>query len=125
MIPTVGDQHAELGRALHETGDFPAARQQFEQALAIHTTAYGPEATRVGDQHHELGNVLADLGDLDGARTHLERALEISQATLDPNHPTMATIRDDLDHVMQQLAGEGAQRRLVACAIWTGVVRGR
>jgi hypothetical protein len=49
-----------------------------------------------------LGTVLVDLGDLAGARTHHERALKIGQATLRPNDPTMATLRDNLDHALQQ-----------------------
>jgi hypothetical protein len=63
--------------------------------------------------------VLVDLGDLAGARTHHERALKIGQATLRPNDPTMATLRDNLDHALQQLGGE---ERLVACGRRTGAI---
>jgi hypothetical protein len=56
--------------------------------------------------HSNLGTVLCELGDLAGARTQLERALEITEATLGPNHPTMAALCDNLDHILQQLGGE-------------------
>jgi tetratricopeptide (TPR) repeat protein len=101
--PTVGDRHDELGRALREAGDYPAARQHIEQALAIHQTAYGPDDSRVGSRHNELGLVLRQLGDLAGARSHHERALEIGQATVDPDHPNTATRHNNLGLVLLQL----------------------
>jgi hypothetical protein len=47
-----------------------------------------------------------ELGDLAGARTQHERALAIGHATLGPDHPNMATVRGNLDDVLQQLGGE-------------------
>jgi hypothetical protein len=62
--------------------------------------------------HSNLGNVLADLGDLTSARAEHERALEIGQATLDPDHPTIAVLRRNLDHVLQRLGDEERRDRL-------------
>jgi hypothetical protein len=43
--------------------------------------------------------VLQALGDLPGAREQLERALAISEAALGRDHPTVRTLRRNLDSV--------------------------
>ena len=50
-----------------------------------------------------LGGVLFQLGDLAGAQAQVEWALETSQVVLGPDHPTVATIRGNLNSVVQAL----------------------
>ena len=40
--------------------------------------------------------MLLDLGDLAGARAQLEAAVQIGEAALGPDHPTVRTIRGNL-----------------------------
>ena len=57
--------------------------------------------------------MLPAFGDLEGARAQLERALAIGEAALDPNHPTVGTIRGNLDSVrgvLQKTPGEDLGR---------------
>jgi hypothetical protein len=52
---------------------------------------------------NNLGSLLRHVGDLEGARAQLERALEISEAALGPDHPGVATVRSNLNSVLQAL----------------------
>jgi hypothetical protein len=59
----------------------------------------------VGIWRNNLGLVLQDLGDLPGAREQFERALTISEAALGPDHPTVRTMRGNLDSVTTHQRG--------------------
>jgi tetratricopeptide (TPR) repeat protein len=51
--------------------------------------------------------------DLEGARFQFEQALEISEAALGPDHETVATWRNNLGNVLQDLGDlEGARVQL-------------
>jgi hypothetical protein len=58
--------------------------------------------------------VLQALGDLPGARDQFERALAISEAALGPDHPTVRTVRRNLDRsqLTSKARGRGSYRRL-------------
>jgi hypothetical protein len=49
---------------------------------------------------------LRDLGDLAGAKAHFERALAIGEAALGPEHPTVATVANNLGVLLQELGEE-------------------
>lgn len=68
---------------------------------------------------------MGSLGDPAGARVQLERALVISEAALDPDHATVATIRRNLDSLLQALQEPPSERPASAdqrrCSIWAHV----
>ena len=43
------------------------------------------------------------LGDLQGAKTQFERALAIDEAAYGPDHPTVATLRNNLATILRDL----------------------
>ena len=47
--------------------------------------------------NEEMARILQDLGDLKGAKEHYERALTIFQKSLGENHPSTATVRNNLE----------------------------
>ncbi len=71
-----------LGIALKESGDFEAARDAYERALAIQEKRLGPEHPLVGAVLFSLGSLLADMGDAASGRKDLERALAITDKAL-------------------------------------------
>ena len=73
------------------------------QALASGEAALGPDHPDAAIWCGNLGSGLHDLGDLEGARVQYELAVVISEAALDPDHATVATIRRNLDSLLQAL----------------------
>ncbi len=62
--------HYNLGVVLGQTGDLPAAKQQYEQAVRL-----WPDYV---EAHDNLGSVLYRLGDLQDAISHYQQALRIN-----------------------------------------------
>jgi tetratricopeptide (TPR) repeat protein len=70
-----GTLHHTFGCALNSLGDVRAAREELEQAVAIHSTVLGPHHPDVVKDRTSLGAVLEELGDVGAAREQLEAAV--------------------------------------------------
>ena len=91
------------GREAYVAGDYPAARERFEQALTIRQRVLGDRHADVGKSIHFLGIVLDDLGDPAGARKHLEQALEIYKLDPGETHRNIAKCLTSLGNVSTAL----------------------
>src|SRR5262245_62981515 len=85
-----------LGRMLHDQGDFAGVRLLYERALAIREKVLGPEHPRTAASLDNLGRMLHDQGDFAGARLLYERALAIREKVLGPEHPQTSRARYNL-----------------------------
>ncbi len=74
--------HSSLGRALINTGDFPAARDHLHRALAAGRRA-GNVRLRA-EAHYLLGKVDWKEGDFEGAHYNWSRAARLAEETSDP-----------------------------------------
>ena len=77
--------------------DLDVARKNYERALHIHETTYGPNHTSVATDVINLGSLLKDFGDLDGARTKIERGYRIFRDRLGDEHPNTKIAKRHLD----------------------------
>jgi len=103
----------DAGIYLAAQGEYRAARDGFERALAIRKAALGPAHPQVATDRTNLGNVLAELGDLTGARAQLEQALAIHEAALGPTHVAVADDCGNLGNVLFELGDlTGARAQL-------------
>ena len=120
--PDVATASNNLGRVLQALGDYAGARAACERALQIDERALGPDHPTVATNVNNLGNVLhalgpahprvatdvnslgrgrQDLGDRAGARAAYERALAIRERVLPPEHPSIRTVRKNLEALDQ------------------------
>lgn len=81
-----GEALFDRGVQLFNQGDMPAARQAFEQALAV-----DPDRAKA---HYMLGLACANSGDNAKAREHFQRFLELA-----PDDPDAATAKEMLDYL--------------------------
>jgi CHAT domain-containing protein len=75
---------------LQDQGELPAARQHYEEALAIYRKALPKDHPDIAGSLHNLGIVLGALGELPAARQHYEEALAIFRKALPKDHPAIA-----------------------------------
>jgi tetratricopeptide (TPR) repeat protein len=101
-------RRAELLNALAnveaERGAYEAARQGYEQSLAIVEGSLGADHPRAAAVLGNLGTVLAALGRHEQAVAAYERALRIAEARQGPEHPALAMT---LSNLAEPLAAEG------------------
>jgi eukaryotic-like serine/threonine-protein kinase len=82
-------------------GKLPAARADFEQAVALAEAAHGSRHPRVADMLVSLGNVLKAQAELARARASHERATAIYEAALGPDHPRVTFGLENLGTVLE------------------------
>jgi serine/threonine-protein kinase len=109
-----------LGLVLSAKGEFEAARELHERALAIEERAFGAEHRRVAVALGNLANALAEQGQYAAARVHYERALPIQENGLGAHHPEVGYTLNNLANVLSyegqhELAKRQFERAL---AIW-------
>jgi tetratricopeptide (TPR) repeat protein len=96
-----GEPRAELlnhrGTMVAAAGDFAAAREFHEQALAIREPLANP--TALAHTLNNLGNVELRARDLPRAREHHARALALREEIYGPAHPIVATSLNNLGSV--------------------------
>ena len=85
--PALADDLRQLGRIVHDLGDFADATALLERARALHIQEHGPEHPEVATDLNHLGLVLHDAGDLEVAYSVFERALSIDERTQGPRIP--------------------------------------
>jgi tetratricopeptide (TPR) repeat protein len=103
--PAVADSYRILADAYIDAGDLPAARKEYEHALAIHR-AHGDEAGQV----FTLGNlaiVLNGLGDVPAARDLLLEALPMAAHRFGPTSRRVAEISVNLSGHLLELGETG------------------
>ncbi|PRQ05858.1 Serine/threonine-protein kinase PknB [Enhygromyxa salina] len=76
-----------LGAVAYGEGDYPGAREQWEQALTIRERAFGADHPKVAGSLNNLGVLAHAEGDFERARGYHERALAIWTQALGPAHP--------------------------------------
>ncbi|MGE3473789.1 MAG: tetratricopeptide repeat protein [Vicinamibacterales bacterium] len=94
--PHVGDTLVNLGAIEFERGDYPEAERLFRQGLAIIEAWYGGEHYRTAGCLTMLGRTLARLEKRQEASVALERALAGRVRTYGPNHPSVASVVNEL-----------------------------
>jgi tetratricopeptide (TPR) repeat protein len=62
----------------YDEGDYPTARQYFQEALAIEEAVLGRRHRETADTLHGLGSVAYAEGDYPTARQYLQEALAIT-----------------------------------------------
>ena len=71
-------------------GRYPEAVARSERALAIRTTAFGPDHVYVAMSYSNFAKALFEKGDATRALAYQERALATWQKTVGPRHPSVA-----------------------------------
>lgn len=110
-------QWNQQAMAAYQAGDYVAARDPAQQALAIaeRDHADGPGAARLATSLNALALVLQATGDHDGARPLLERAVTVAAQTLGEDHPNTVALRANLAALQE--AGEQRDRQHHAQAV--------
>jgi tetratricopeptide (TPR) repeat protein len=109
----IGELLRRSGIYLVYRGEYYAAREAFEQNVAVVKAIYGPDDVRVAKTLSNLAAALLHTSDLQRARDHLESALAILQATYGARHPEVADTLLNLGGVLSQIGDlEGARERL-------------
>ncbi|NOT35138.1 MAG: CHAT domain-containing protein [Candidatus Eisenbacteria bacterium] len=88
---TRADLLGGLTQCFTAVGDYLAARDHGERALALSDSVNGFWHWRGILARYRLADVLASLGDFDGARRQSEMAVAIGRRVLPPDHPNLAT----------------------------------
>ncbi|HET9989218.1 MAG TPA: tetratricopeptide repeat protein, partial [Kofleriaceae bacterium] len=101
--PELGPDHPEVGRTLHDLAnqdlgfdDYAAAGAHYEQARAIFVARYGVASELVAGTDMGLGSLARAQSHLVEARRYYERANATLHALLPADHPTFATVEDNL-----------------------------
>ena len=92
---------SELGVHGMRVAFWHEAKADFEYALKIDETTFGPDHPKVARDLNNLGTLLLDLADFASARSLLERALKIDEAALGPEHPAIATDLNSLGYLLR------------------------
>ena len=113
-----------LGYYLDMSGDLPAARLYYVQALAINREVLGEHHPDTASSLNNLGMLLKDIGDLPAARPYLEQALAINREILGERHSNTATSLNNLGLLLKDLGDLPAARKYYeqALAIWKEVL---
>jgi len=94
-----------LGVVLEGSGDPTGAKANYERALEISETQFGPSAAEVGDALVFLANMFLNTSRYEEARPHYERLLEIRESSLGPDHPKVGQTLNNLA-LLLQLSGD-------------------
>jgi tetratricopeptide (TPR) repeat protein len=86
----VASLHHNLGGLAHARGDFAAAEAPARRAVALRTSAHGPDHPAVAADLAALATIIDDLGRLAEAEQLYLRALDIFRAQHGEMHPEVA-----------------------------------
>lgn len=115
--PALADDLRQLGRIVHDLGDFADATALLERARALHIQEHGPEHPEVATDLNHLGLVLHDAGDLEVAYSVFERALSIDERTQGPQHPSVGRDANNLAGVLRDLGDSISARAALEYAL--------
>lgn len=106
--PSTIDSYELLARALHGSGDFPAAQVYFERVREATEAHHGPQHPATASFYHNYGQLMLDSGNVEQGRQYLERALSIDEAAYGGEHFEVAT---DLNSLGLSYLMKGAWER--------------
>lgn len=86
----------EAARAALAAGDYTAACDGFEAALALQRERLGPSHLDIAETLNQLGRIKLEQGALAAARQCFERTLELRRAALGDDHPDVAASWNNL-----------------------------
>ena len=107
----------QLGYYLHERGDYPAARNYLQEALAIRRRLLGPEHPATATTLNNLGLLLQDMGNHDDAREYLEQALAVFRQVLGRHHPQIPISLNNLGFLLRAMGNYPAARNYLEQAL--------
>lgn len=90
------DQLNLLGNLREGEGAFEAARQAYQEALALRVQKWGTNHPEVADLYNNLGNVYYRAGLLEEALVYHRTAQSIRESRLTPPHPDLAGTYNNL-----------------------------
>ncbi len=77
-----------LGLADKNLGDFEAALESHQEALALETKLHGKDHLLASRHHHNIGGVLRSMKRYEEALQHYQQALQTRSSALGEAHPT-------------------------------------
>ncbi|PCC72141.1 Serine/threonine protein kinase [Nannocystis exedens] len=108
---------AKLGDVEYAAGEYAAAQQLYEQALAIDERLLGPTHPRVAELLEALGQVHVAVGRYAEAQPLHERVLPILEQAFGPEHPSLALSLLSLAGVHHALGNYAEARALYERAL--------
>ena len=87
------------GVVLQAAGEYDAARELQERALALYEAGLNPQHPLVALGCTNVGRTLRMQGEYAAAQAHMERALRIQEEVLGPEHPDLGSILNNLANV--------------------------
>jgi eukaryotic-like serine/threonine-protein kinase len=108
---------AVRGSIAQRAGDFAAALDAGEQALAILERVAGPQHYETIRTLSNIGTALIDLGRKSDAEARFRRAIAAAEVTLGPEHPDIAMIRINLGMTLRDLERRDEARAEYARAL--------
>lgn len=108
---------AELAATLSRLGDRDAAREAFEESLALHRDSGEEKDLSYSITLANYASLCRREGDLQRARELLEEALVIRERRLDPLHPELSKALNNLANVLMDLGEVAPARRAYERAI--------
>ena len=100
----------QLGYYLHERGEYAAARNYLEQAVAIRRRLLGRRHPATATSLNNLGLLLQDMGNHDAARGYLEQALAIFRQVLGQQHLQTAGSLNNLGFLLRAMGDNHGAR---------------
>ncbi len=108
---------SNLALILQRLGDYPAARERMEAAIAIDEKYFAPDHPTLAIRYANLATVLQDLGDYPAARERMDAAIVIELKHFAPDHPTLAISYSNLASILMNLGEHAAARGWIEAAI--------
>lgn len=93
-----------LGEHLADTGNYPYARRNFEQALELREQVLPPNHPDIAENLANLGRLCAIINDPSSARNYLKRAIPLYISELGQNHAEVQNLIELLSNVEKRLA---------------------
>ena len=89
----------------YELREYAAAKQSYEEALAIRRKSLPPDHPDIATSLNNLGIVQYELREYAAAKQSHEQALAIFRKALPPDHPDIANSLNNLGDVQGDVAG--------------------
>ncbi|HML17829.1 MAG TPA: tetratricopeptide repeat protein, partial [Bryobacteraceae bacterium] len=121
---TLGETHADTGRALAELGAAYRAQEKyaeseecFRRALHIHGQRFGRQSREALRDLSELARTLSEAGDLKGAIAEYERTLTLQENMIGGRFEELAEMQLTLAGLCADVANYGRARELLTHAV--------
>ena len=108
---------SNLANILLSFGEYQAAREQIELALASDLHQFGPDHPNVAVRRSNLAVILGDLGEHQAAREQIELALASDLRQFGPDHPNVAVHRSNLANILGEFGEHEAAREQIELSL--------